>query len=82
MKGYCQVLHSLNVGYLIIPSVRRKAKTWEEGYNFSRLTGDMKKQIMYCNTLTFHDSIRLQKAITPPDYVRGTFTNTMHIALH
>ncbi|XP_017230495.1 increased DNA methylation 1 isoform X1 [Daucus carota subsp. sativus] len=77
-KGMCRklmsaieaVLHSLNVGYLIIPSVRRKAKTWEEGYNFSRLTGEMKKHIMYYNTLTFHDSIRLQKAITPPDYVR------------
>lgn len=73
--GMCRKLMSaiesalcfLNVEYLIIPSVHQKEKTWTRGYNFTHLNAEMKKEIMCYNTLMFHDSIRLQKVMLPPD---------------
>ncbi|KAL8106939.1 increased DNA methylation 1-like [Apium graveolens] len=74
-KGMCRKLMSaiesalcfLKVEHLIIPSVRQKERAWTKGFNFTRLDDEVKKQIMCYNTMMFHDSIRLQKVMLPPD---------------
>ncbi|XP_073120752.1 increased DNA methylation 1-like [Henckelia pumila] len=73
-KGMCKklmvaiesALYNLNVENLVITSVPERTNKWIEGYGFHHLHASMKREIMLHNTITFHDSIRLQKILKSP----------------
>ncbi|KZV50814.1 hypothetical protein F511_09872 [Dorcoceras hygrometricum] len=82
-KGMCKklmvaiesALYNLNIENIVIPSVPERTENWIEGYGFHHLHASMKREIMLHNTLTFHDSVRLQKILRTPRRHRpsGTF---------
>ncbi|GAA0172629.1 hypothetical protein LIER_26419 [Lithospermum erythrorhizon] len=74
-RGMCRRLLSaiesrlsfLKVGSLMIPSTPSRISTWTNSYGFQPLEDGMRKEIMKCNTLMFHDSTRLQKPLIPSE---------------
>lgn len=73
-----QALYHLNVENLVIPSVPERTNNWIQGYGFHHLHASMKREIMLHNTLTFHDSIRLQKILKPPRIRHGACSSREH----
>ncbi|CAL5359767.1 unnamed protein product [Camellia sinensis] len=56
----------LKVESMVIPSIREKIGTWIERYGFQHMGPSLSKEIRLRNTLTFHDSYRLQKILAVP----------------
>ncbi|CAL5436815.1 unnamed protein product [Camellia sinensis] len=56
----------LKVESMVIPSIREKIGTWIERYGFQHIGPSLSKEIRLRNTLTFHDSYRLQKILAVP----------------
>ncbi|CAL5441847.1 unnamed protein product [Camellia sinensis] len=56
----------LKVESMVIPSIREKIGTWIERYGFQHIGPSLSKEIRHRNTLTFHDSYRLQKILAVP----------------
>jgi N-acetylglutamate synthase-like GNAT family acetyltransferase len=64
-------LCDLKVENLVIPSIEDRKETWKKGYGFQPITPSLCKELTQRNTLTFHDSLRLQKTLSSPATVIG-----------
>lgn len=58
-----QTLCYMNVETLVIPATKAATKMWINKFHFSPLKRSMRKEMVHYNTLTFPDTVRLQKVL-------------------
>lgn len=64
MFVWFQILCFLQVEYLVIPSIEKRVRRWEESYGFKPIENRVMGEIIKIKSLMFHCAIRLQKPLS------------------
>lgn len=74
----------MNVETLVIPATKAATKMWINKFHFSPLKSSMRKEMVHYNTLTFPDTVRLQRVLlghVVESDVEGLFVSLSIISL-